>query len=41
MSRGVIFLIVMVAVIGWVAAGNQEYAALVRSFLRNLFRQML
>jgi hypothetical protein len=38
--RLVLLLIVMAVVIGWVSAGNDEFSAAARSFLRQLFRRM-
>jgi hypothetical protein len=35
-----LFLVVIAAVMAWVAAGNDEYSAAARNFLRQLFRQM-
>ncbi len=39
-GRFVLFAIVMAIVVGWVAAGNNQYASVARSFLKHLFRQM-
>jgi len=38
--RFVFFLIVMAVLVGWVSAGNSEFASSVRFFLRQLLRQM-
>lgn len=38
--RILLFLSVAAALIGWVAAGDGEYASAARFFLKQLFRQM-
>jgi hypothetical protein len=40
-TRFALFIVVMVGVMAWVAAGNDDYSSAARFFLRQLFRQML